>query len=175
MGNFEYIISSLPFLTTDYQYAEGQGFSQVMQEIRENLSEKDARALDFFLKGFQDSELNPDFYTQALEHPQAFIRDYFRFDLSLRNAKVRYLNQALGRPLETDVITLTEEEVEVEEKNAVETALALGDLLSREKDLEKAEDIVNQYVGQGWTLQQVAAPADGAGALIGVFYKESKL
>ncbi len=47
--------------------------------------------------------------------------------------------------------------------------------LSREKDLEKAEDIVNQYVGQGWTLQQVAAPADGAGALIGVFYKESKL
>lgn len=137
MGNFEYIISSLPFLTTDYQYAEGQGFSQVMQEIRENLSEKDARALDFFLKGFQDSELNPDFYTQALEHPQAFIRDYFRFDLSLRNAKVRYLNQALGRPLETDVITLTEEEEEFEEKAAVETALSQGDLLSREKDLDQ--------------------------------------
>ena len=49
MGNFEYIISSLPFLTTDYKYAEGQGFSQVMQEIRENLSEKDASALDFLL------------------------------------------------------------------------------------------------------------------------------
>ena len=46
---------------------------------------------------------------------------------------------------------------------------------SREKDLEKAEEIVNQYIGQGWILQQIATPADGAGALIGVFYKESKL
>lgn len=137
MGNFEYIISSLPFLTTDYKYAEGQGFSQVMQEIRENLSEKDASALDFLLRGFQASELTPEFYTQALEHPQPFIREYFRFDLNLRNAKVRYLNQALGRPLETDVVTLTEEEVEFEEKNAVETALALGDLLSREKELDE--------------------------------------
>ena len=137
MGNFEYIISSLPFLTTDYKYAEGQGFSQVMQEIRENLSEKDASALDFLLRGFQASELNPEFYTQALEHPQPFIREYFHFDLNLRNAKVRYLNQALGRPLETDVVTLTEEEVEFEEKTAVETALALGDLLSREKELDE--------------------------------------
>jgi len=137
MGNFEYIISSLPFLTTDYKYAEGQGFSQVMQEIRENLSEKDASALDFLLRGFQASELTPEFYTQALEYPQPFIREYFRFDLNLRNAKVRYLNQALGRPLETDVVTLTEEEVEFEEKTAVETALALGDLLSREKELDE--------------------------------------
>jgi hypothetical protein len=137
MGNFEYIISSLPFLTTDYKYAEGQGFSQVMQEIRENLSEKDASALDFLLRGFQASELTPEFYTQALEHPQPFIREYFHFDLNLRNAKVRYLNQALGRPLETDVVTLTEEEVEFEEKTAVETALALGDLLSREKELDE--------------------------------------
>ena len=137
MGNFEYIISSLPFLTTDYKYVEGQGFSQVMQEIRENLSEKDASALDFLLRGFQASELTPEFYTQALEHPQPFIREYFHFDLNLRNAKVRYLNQALGRPLETDVVTLTEEEVEFEEKTAVETALALGDLLSREKELDE--------------------------------------
>ncbi len=44
--------------------------------------------------------------------------------------------------------------------------------ISREKDLEKAENLVNQYVSEGWTLQQVAAPADGMGALIGVFYKE---
>jgi len=44
--------------------------------------------------------------------------------------------------------------------------------ISREKDLEKAEDLVNQYVSEGWTLQQIAAPADGMGALVGVFYKE---
>ena len=47
--------------------------------------------------------------------------------------------------------------------------------LSREKDLEQAEEIINRYVSEGWTLQQVAAPADGMGALIGVFYKDSRL
>ena len=47
--------------------------------------------------------------------------------------------------------------------------------MSRDKDIEKAESLVNQYIEQGWTLQQVATPADGMGAMIGIFYKDSKL
>ena len=47
--------------------------------------------------------------------------------------------------------------------------------LSRDKDIEKAENLINEYIEQGWTLQQVATPADGMGAMIGVFYKDSKL
>lgn len=141
MGNFEYIISSLPFLSTDYQYAEGQGFSQVMEEIRENLSEKDNAVLTFLLRGFEDSELTPAFYNEALEHSLPFIREYFRFDLNLRNAKVRYLNRELGRPEEMDILradaTSGEPLEEFEEKTAVETALTQGDLLSREKDLDE--------------------------------------
>ncbi len=50
-----------------------------------------------------------------------------------------------------------------------------GFKVSREKDLDQAESVINQYVGEGWTLQQVVSPADGVGAMIGVFYKESKL
>ena len=50
-----------------------------------------------------------------------------------------------------------------------------GFKLSREKDLAQAEEIINQYVSEGWTLQEVATPDDGAGAMVGVFYKESKL
>ena len=105
MSNFEYIISSLPWLTTDFKYAEGQGFSQVMQEIRENLGEKDSEVLDFLLRGYDAGDLTPDFYAQALKHPQKFIREYFSFDLNLRNAKVRYLNRQLGRPEDEDVIS----------------------------------------------------------------------
>lgn len=47
-----------------------------------------------------------------------------------------------------------------------------GVTLSREKDMEKAEEVVNQYIADGWTLQQVVSPADISGALVGVFYKE---
>ena len=43
---------------------------------------------------------------------------------------------------------------------------------SREKDLEQAEEIINEYVAQGWNLQQIVSPDDAVGALVGVFYKE---
>ncbi|MCR5294754.1 MAG: DUF4177 domain-containing protein [Lachnospiraceae bacterium] len=46
---------------------------------------------------------------------------------------------------------------------------------SREKDLDKAEEKINEMTEQGWELQQVATPDDGVGALVGVFYKERKL
>ena len=150
MSNFEYIISSLPWLTVDFKYAEGQGFGQVIDEIKDNLGEKDCSVLDFLLKGFKANELNADFYAQALAHSVKFIREYFRFDLNLRNAKVRFLNQELGREAEQDVVTgiggPEDEDLDIdlyrfsagefEEAAKVETALASGDLVSREKELD---------------------------------------
>ena len=46
---------------------------------------------------------------------------------------------------------------------------------SREKDIAKAENLINEMADQGWILQQIATPDDGVGAMIGVFYKERKL
>lgn len=48
-------------------------------------------------------------------------------------------------------------------------------LTSREKDVEKAEKLINEMADQGWILQQIATPDDGVGAMVGVFYKERKL
>ena len=47
--------------------------------------------------------------------------------------------------------------------------------MSREKDIAQAEEIINQYTDEGWTLQQIVTPDDGMGAMIGGFYKERKL
>ena len=47
-----------------------------------------------------------------------------------------------------------------------------GVKLSRDKDLEQAQEIINRYVSEGWELQQIVSPADAIGALVGVFYKE---
>lgn len=140
MSNFEYIIASLPYLTRDFKYAEGQGFRHVIEEIRENLSEKDNETLDFLLKGFDASQA--DFYREALQHKLPFIREYFSYDLDLRNAKVRYLNRQLGRNPSEDVVSLAEEEGmeeplrEFEEDSQVWEALTLTDLVAREKALD---------------------------------------
>ncbi|MBR3406677.1 MAG: DUF2764 family protein [Bacteroidales bacterium] len=157
MSNFEYIISSLPYVTADFKYEEGQGFGQVIDEIKENLGDRDTETLDFLLKGFEPDSLNEDFYAEALSHSLRFIREYFRFDLNLRNAKVRYLNRELGRPegqdlilgnkkqegVELDIDLFRFQTGEFEENAKVETALTLGDLLSREKELD---DIVWEKV-----------------------------
>ena len=47
-----------------------------------------------------------------------------------------------------------------------------GIKISREKDLEQAQDMINEYVADGWELQQIISQ-DMAGALVGVFWKET--
>lgn len=46
---------------------------------------------------------------------------------------------------------------------------------SREKDILKAEEKINEMTDAGWILQQIVTPDDGVGAMVGVFYRERKL
>ncbi len=149
MSNFEYIISSLPYLTLDFKYAGQAGFNSVISDIKRDLDEKDQGLVEFLLKGFSDKELNADFYAAALKHRNRFLREYFRFDLNLRNAKVRYLNAQLGREPDQDLMTGEDPEAEdvdidgfrftggeFEEALKVDNILADQDLVSREKGLD---------------------------------------
>ena len=44
--------------------------------------------------------------------------------------------------------------------------------ISREKDLEQAEDVLNQTIAEGWELQQVVSPGDSMGVLVAVVFRE---
>ena len=134
MSNFEYIIASLPYLTPGYHYAEGKGFQDVLGEIRRDLSARDNATLDFLLKGFDADSLDAPFYEEALHGGNRFLREYFRFDLNLRNAKVRYLNRQLARDAEQDVLGI--DGGEFTEAAKVESVLAEADLIAREKGLD---------------------------------------
>ena len=134
MSNFEYIIGSLPYLTPGYHYAEGKGFQDVLGEIRRDLSARDNATLDFLLKGFDADLLDAPFYEEALHGGNRFLREYFRFDLNLRNAKVRYLNRQLARDAEQDVLGI--DGGEFTEAAKVESVLAEADLIAREKGLD---------------------------------------
>ena len=150
MSNYEYIITSLPVLLPDYKYDDGKGFGDMIEEIRTDLSERDGEWLDFLLRGFRDEELDQDFYATALRHRCRFIREYFRFDLNLRNAKVEYLNRQLGRAEGTDILSGkgddddTDLDIdfnrftpgEFEEAAKVAEVLSGEDILEREKGLD---------------------------------------
>ena len=149
MSNYEYIISSLPYLTADFKYTDGSGFNAVIAEIKRDLDDRDDALVEFLLKGFDDKALDADFYATALRHRNRFLREYFRFDLNLRNAKVRYLNAELGRDPEQDVLTGEDPDAadvdidgfrftggEFEEQAKVEDVLSGKDLIAREKGLD---------------------------------------
>ena len=144
MKNYEYIIASLPDITTGWKFGE-KGPDDYIEEVISSCTEKDRKLIEFLMSGYLDENLNPEFYLKALTHKDKFIREYFRFDLNVRNAKVKYLNKALGRPADKDVLSFPEgtpEQVmefiseEFEEAAALDNVLGAGDILSRERGLD---------------------------------------
>ncbi|MBR1575774.1 MAG: DUF2764 family protein [Bacteroidales bacterium] len=133
MNNYVYIISSLPVLTPDAEVDA----DKIIDEIREQCSDRDRDTIDFLMDGFDGTKLDADFYRKALAHGSAFIRSYFGYDLDVRNAKARFLNRAFQRPEETDVLTLGEEERDFEEAARLADILAGTDILGREKALDE--------------------------------------
>ena len=86
-NNYEYIVSSLPDINLDWKYGENASFGLYVDWIRTQLSDSDNRALDTLLEGFDGSNLNPEFYTRVTKAGNRFIREYFTFDLNVRNGK----------------------------------------------------------------------------------------
>lgn len=134
MNNYVYIIASLPVISTKQKYSEDFDSGKILERIREQCSEKDRQTIDFLMDGFDDGKLGKEFYEKALSHRNGFLKEYFRFDLNLRNAKVNYLNQALGRPEGQDVMDI--DGAIFEEAAKVKEVLHRQDILSRERGLD---------------------------------------
>jgi len=137
MDNYAYIIASLPALQVEDPKTWNLSARELIDEIRDQLSAHDMAVLDLLLEGCDPDRLDADFYTKALQHGNRFIRDWFRFDLDLRNTVVSYLNDSLGRPDEEDMVLLEGRETEefFELKDA-QTVLNGADILKRERGLD---------------------------------------
>jgi len=135
MNNYEYIIASLPDL--DKSGAEGTDTASAVDGILEQLSERDSGAAALVIKGFSPENLGAGFYHETGACGNAFIREYFRYDMNVRNVKVEWLNSSLGRPAGTDVLTLDEDCVtEFPDRDKVLEVLNGQDIIGREKGLD---------------------------------------
>lgn len=138
MNNYEYIIGSLPVLHKDGQQDRGVlDPAAIIADIREQLSAYDNGLADMLMTGDDPERLNHDFYVMALSHKNRFIREYFRYDLNVRNAKVEYLNRSLGRMVDVDMIVIGDDSDEqFDDRAEVDAILGSGDILRREKGLD---------------------------------------
>ena len=142
MNNYYYIIAGLPELSRDWVCGDKDA-DIMLEEIREQCSSRDRSAIDFLMKGYSAENLTPDFYAEALASGNGFIREWFRFDLCVRNTKVRYLNRELGRESGKDVIGLGGDDgiaregfLEFEEEGRLGQILDGSDILAREKGID---------------------------------------
>ena len=137
MNNYEYIIAGLPDLAKGSYSASGLDADGIVGEIREQCDVSDRKTIDLLLEGFDTEKLGAEFYTGALSCPNRFIREYFKFDLGLRNTKVRFINKSLNRIPDQDVLILEgREDEEFEEEARADAVLGTGDILERERGLD---------------------------------------
>lgn len=147
MNNYTYIISSLPVINEESGKNIDLDPERIVGEIREQLDGRDQSTLDLFLKGFEADNLCEGFYREALSHSNRFIREYYAFDLNVRNAKARFINEACGRPASQDTIALSEDESDsdFEQSGQLDQILHRNDILAREKGLD---DLMWEHIGE---------------------------
>ena len=139
MNNYEYIVASLPVIEPGSRLCSSSAANAIIDDIREQLSNKDNALVTMLLDGFDPEKLNAGFYRACLGSGSRFLREYFLFDLFLRNTKVEYLNASLGRPEGKDVLLLEElEDYEFEQKEEIVEILSGTDIIGREKGLDMA-------------------------------------
>lgn len=139
MNNYEYIVASLPVIEPGSRLGSSSAANAIIDDIREQLSNKDNALVTMLLDGFDPEKLNAGFYRACLGSGSRFLREYFLFDLFLRNTKVEYLNASLGRPEGKDVLLLEElEDYEFEQKEEIVEILSGTDIIGREKGLDMA-------------------------------------
>lgn len=139
MNNYEYIVASLPVIEPGSRLGSSSAANTIINDIREQLSNKDNALVTILLDGFDPEKLNAGFYRACLGSGSRFLREYFLFDLFLRNTKVEYLNASLGRPEGKDVLLLEElEDYEFEQKEEIVEILSGTDIIGREKGLDMA-------------------------------------
>ena len=135
MDNYEYLIAGLPVLSKDWSANSSVSVDSLIEEIKNGCSKKDNVLIDSLLDGYKEENFNEDFYKSMLRHKNSFIREFFTFDLRVRNAKVRYLNEQLGRNTDKDIFLETEGEFE--ESEALLSVLYGDNLIDRELGLDE--------------------------------------
>lgn len=139
MNNYEYIVASLPVIEPDTRFGSSEIIDNIIEEVREQLSSKDSLLLTKLLEGYDPDKLDAGFYKDCLSSSCRFIRQYFLYDLMLRNTKVEYLNTTLGRPEGKDILHLEGlEEQEFEQHDEIMEILSRKDIIDRERGLDMA-------------------------------------
>ena len=90
MKNYQYIIAGLPDIELSFESGNFD-LDATLSNILNHLSKKDKRQIDWVRFGLREENLCNHFYRCANKSKNKFIREYFQFDLMLRNIQAAYI------------------------------------------------------------------------------------
>ena len=139
MGNYHYIIAGLPELILNSDN-KGFNYDSVKESIYYSSSEKDRRFIEWFEFGNKEENLTPHFYRAAMKCKNRFIRIYFALDLEIRNRKVDFVANKLGKESDGYRMNLkggTGLELDEEQVQKLNEIFANKSILEKEQQLDK--------------------------------------
>lgn len=147
-NNYEYIVAGLPQLTLDFE-SKGFTLETLVQALRQGLSAKDNRLIDWLEFGMNGQKLSSHFYRAAQKCRNAFIRGYFRFDYETRNIMAAYTARAFGFPVAEQLVGKTEltaalgtsKAEDFDLKNVSEYGATLHKIMQTKDALEREQQI----------------------------------
>lgn len=90
MKNYPYVIAGLPDLIPDFEKSS-HDIDAILTQVSENMPAKDKRFLDWLLFGLKGENLTGHFYREVFKSRNRFLKEYFRYDLDIRNIQVAYV------------------------------------------------------------------------------------
>ncbi len=134
MDNYVYIVASLPELALNF---DGDRFSyeDTKAHFIELLSENDQKLVELMERGFDETQLGPEFYAEAAKSKNGFIREYFDFDARLRNMKTEFLARRLDRDAESYLVEMPE--ADFEEGKQIQAVFDQPDFVAREQQIDQ--------------------------------------
>ena len=124
MRNYQYITASLPDIALDYR-SGGFDYPSLEGQVKELCSKEDVRLIDWLSAGNNPDILSDYFYNAIEKTGSRFLREYFRFDRKLREAKVAFLE---GKPYAPEF------EAAFKESNLIEREKKIDALLWKKAD-----------------------------------------
>lgn len=95
MNNYPYLIAGLPELFPDFEKSS-HNIDLLMTHIRENTHPNDIKYLDWLIFGLKGENLTSHFYREVFKTRNRFLKEFFRYDLDMRNIQVAYISRQGG-------------------------------------------------------------------------------
>ncbi len=106
-NNYEFIIAGFPMMALDFESREFR-MDELVGSIRQMVSHKDNRLIDWLFFGMEAGNMNNHFYRAARKCKDSFIKGYYTFDWEIRNIIAAYNAREYGHNILTNLVGRSE-------------------------------------------------------------------